>query len=199
MELTALTVKDFTALLSSDAPAPGGGSASALMGALGAALAGMVCALSRGTQTQTLQPELRALSDRFLRLVEEDTAAFELVSAGYRLPKATAEEKEARSAAIQAGLKECLRTPTEMMQLCAQTLRLADDGMTQYNTSAASDLGVAALCLHAAARGAWMNVRINLQSLKDAAFATACRENGEMLLAQCEALSQRLLDRVALD
>lgn len=199
MELTQYSLTEFTRLLSSNAPAPGGGSASALMGALGAALAGMVCALSAGTEAEALRPELDEISDRFLCLVQEDTEAFERVSAAYRLPKTTQEEKQCRSAAIQDGLKECLRTPLEMMRLSAQTLRLAAEGMKRYNTSAASDLGVAVLCLQAAAQGAWLNVKINLMSLRDEAWAQTCRRSGQELLEQCEKFAHTLLDAVALD
>lgn len=193
-ELTALTVRDFTALLASQTPAPGGGSASALLGAQGAALCAMVCALSKGEQLKLAQPVLEEKSSRFLSLVEEDTAAFSLVSAAYRLPRQTEAEKAARSAAIQTGLLECLRTPLEMMELAADVLALAVDAIADFNTSAASDLGVAALCLRAAAQGAWLNVRINLGSLKDAVQAERCRARGEAALARCERLADALYD-----
>ena len=163
MELSTLSVRDFSALLGSDAPAPGGGSAAALCGALGAALSAMVSALTVGSvkfeefhnsaKRQLLKAD--TLRQEMLTAMEEDTAAFNQVSAAFALPKATEEEKAARSQAIQA-----------------------------------------ALCLKAGLQGAWLNVLINVGSLKDKELAEAYRIRGESLLSQGITLADEIYEQV---
>lgn len=190
MELKQLTVTEFAALLGSDAPAPGGGSTAALEGALGAALTAMVCALTLGKKkyaehqelaSRTLE-EARTLQTRFLELMDEDTRTFGEMSAAFALPKSTEEEKAARSAAIQRALARCTEAPFAMMELAAQTLELASAALGKTNASALSDLGVSALSLGSAIRGAWLNVLINTGSMKDTALAESYRSRGRALL-----------------
>ena len=124
-----------------------------------------------------------------------------LVSNAFAMPKATDEEKAARSAAIQAGLKACTKTPMEMMELCAKAARLATDfSENGFNDSSASDLGVAFLSLSAAIRGAWLNVLINVSSIKDQAFADEYRTKGQALLDEtlplCDAGYEKILGMV---
>ena len=114
-KLAELTVTEFADLLASDAPAPGGGSAAALEGAIGAALTAMVCGLTKGKKKfaefndLAVEGEVKALAlkDRFIDVMDRDTEAFNVVSAAFGMPKATDEEKAARSAAIQKGLEGC--------------------------------------------------------------------------------------------
>ena len=179
MQLAELTVRGFADLLGSDAPAPGGGSAAALAGALGAALTAMVGSLTVGRKKyaefdglarETLE-KARDLEHRFLDVMERDTEAFNAVSAVFAMPKGTDQEKEARAAAMQEALQGCTKTPFEMMELSLEALRLTDGLVDRSNASAASDLGCAALHLGSAVQGAWLNVLINLGSVRDAAFA----------------------------
>ena len=129
MKLAELTTAGFTDLLASDAPAPGGGSAAALEGALGAALTAMVCSLTVGKKkyaeheelARSVQAKANELRTRFVDVMDRDTEAFNVVSAAFGMPKATDEEKAARSAAIQEGLKGCTKTPFEMMELAVET------------------------------------------------------------------------------
>lgn len=204
MQLNELTVRDFTALLGSDAPAPGGGSAAALAGALGAALTAMVGALTVGkkkyadyaeTAQQTLE-EAGKLRERFLDVMQRDTEAFNAVSAVFAMPRGTEEEKAARSAAMQEALQGCTRTPFEMMELSVAALRLTEGLVGRSNTSAASDLGCAALHLGCAIRGAWLNVLINLGSIRDAAFAADYRSRGEALLEEALPLAEHIYQQV---
>ena len=133
MQLCKLDVTEFTNVLASEAPAPGGGSTAALEGALGAALTAMVCALTAGkkayaeweAQTDAVRRRASALQARFLEVIDLDTEAFCAVSAAYALPKATDEEKARRSEAIQKGLLRCTQSPFEMMELAAEALELA--------------------------------------------------------------------------
>ena len=193
-KLAELTTTEFVDLLASDAPAPGGGSAAALEGALGAALSAMVCGLTTVGKSKEKyadyqefviesQKKLTELKVAFVDVMDRDTEAFNVVSAAFGMPKATDEEKAARSAAIQEGLKGCTKTPMEMMELIDETLTLAQSLLGRFNDTSASDLGVAFLSLKAGIQGAWLNVLINITSLKDQEFAAEYRAKGEKLLA----------------
>lgn len=192
MKLTDMTVTGFSEELASSSPAPGGGSVAALAGSLGAALAAMVSALSLGkrslAENAPLYEELIKEEERLMRrlneVIDEDTEAFNIVSAAYSLPKGTEEEKAARSAAIQAGLLKCTETPSEVIDLSLKAIENAGKLLPAFNTSAASDLGVAALCLRTAVCGAWLNVLINVGSLKD-------REKTEEIKATVKAKKER--------
>ena len=204
MKLAELKTAEFVDLLASDAPAPGGGSAAALEGALGAALTAMVCSLTIGKKKYAEFEELAAeaqkkaagLKARFVDVMDRDTEAFNVVSAAFGMPKATDEEKAARSAAIQEGLKGCTKTPFEMMELAVETLELTASILGKSNDSAASDLGVSALSLRAAIQGAWLNVLINIGSLKNKELAEDYRKKGEALLAKALPLADQIYDTV---
>lgn len=202
MKLAEMTVTGFAAEVASESPAPGGGSAAALAGATGAALTAMVSGLTVGRKkyagvqplVTAAQQQGKALCARFLDVMDRDTEAFLAVSAAYALPKQTEEQRAARSAAIQLGLKGCTETPFEMMQLCAQGLELLSDLLGKTNATAASDFGVAALSLKTALQGAWLNVLINLGSITDAAFAAHYREAGEALLERALPAADRCFE-----
>ncbi len=204
MKLVDMTVTAFADLTASDAPAPGGGSAAALEGALGAGLMAMVCALTQGKKKYADVQELtagvgekaQALKDRYVDIIDRDTEAFNAVSAVFAMPKDTDEQKAARSAAMQEALKGCTKTPLEMMELACQALELAKSVAGRSNASAASDLGCAALSLKASIQGAWLNVLINIGGLKDEAFAAACRKKGEALLAKALPLADEVYGEI---
>lgn len=204
MLLAQRQVDDFTKVLASDAPAPGGGSAAALAGAVGAALTAMVCTLTAGRKKYAeheefvlgVQAEAESLRKQFMDVMDRDTEAFLVISRAYGMPKATDEEKAERSNAIQAGLVECIKTPMEMMELSLRTVQLTDSLLGRFNTSSASDLGVGALSLRTAVQGAWLNVLINIGSLKDRELAESYRSKGEKLVQQVLALSDHVYETV---
>ena len=204
MQLSELTVRGFADLMGSDAPAPGGGSAAALAGALGAALTAMVGSLTVGKKKyaefdglarETLE-KARDLEHRFLDVMQRDTEAFNAVSAVFAMPKGTDEEKTARSQAMQQALQGCTRTPFEMMELSLEALRLTEGLVDRSNANAASDLGCAALHLGCAIQGAWLNVLINLSSLKDKEYADECCHKGEAMLAHAIPLAEECYEKV---
>lgn len=204
MKLVEMKVAGFIDLMSSNEPAPGGGSAAALEGALGAALAAMVCALTVGKkkyaefEQEAAEAEKKAnvLKARFVDVVDRDTEAFNAVSAVFSMPKDTDEQKAVRQAAMQDALQGCTKTPYEMMQLAVETLELIHSLIGKTNSSAASDLGVAALSLKAAIQGAWLNVLINISGLKDEAFAAEYRKNGEALLQKGLPLADTIYETI---
>ncbi|MCH5147046.1 MAG: cyclodeaminase/cyclohydrolase family protein [Clostridiales bacterium] len=190
MKLVDMTVTSYLDLLNSDAPAPGGGSASALCGAQGAALVSMVAGLTIGKKKYPDDQELCAevavkaskLKDALLQQVDKDTEAFNLVSAAFKLPKETDEEKAARSKAIADATLVATQVPFETMKLCLEALQYSKALIGHSNTNAASDLGVSALNLITCMKGAWLNVLINLGGVKDEAKANEFRTKGEEMV-----------------
>lgn len=204
MKLADLQVTGFVDLLASDAPAPGGGSASALEGALGVAMSAMVCSLTIGKKKyadyqdfakESMEKALE-LKAKFVDVMDRDTENFNVVSAAFGLPKSTDEEKAARSKEIQKGLKGCTETPMEMMELACEALVLTHELVGKTNDSASSDLGCAALGLKSAIQGAWLNVKINLGSIKDAEFVETYQKKGEALLEKALPLADAIYNEV---
>ena len=199
-------INEYMSLLASDAPAPGGGSAAALAGAVGAALVSMVGRLTEGRDKYAeyaqfnagLLESSRRMLDDFLAIVDEDVEVFNEMSAAYKMPNETADERAARKGAIQSALKACAATPCKMMELCVRALELTEQAVGRTNRNVASDLGVAALCLKAALQGAWLNVSINLSNIKDAAYAAEYRARGEASLAKGLPLADGVFAKVLL-
>ena len=204
MLLADYSVKDFTKLLASDAPAPGGGAAAALNGAIGIALTSMVAALTVGRAkyaehadfvAELSQTAARLQAD-FLAAMEEDARAFNEVGAVFRMPKETDAEKGARKEAMQAALKICTKPPYRMMELSLEALLLTQSAIGKTNSSAASDLGVAALSLKAAVQGAWLNILINIGGIGDAAFAAEYRAKGEGILEKALPVADAVYEEI---
>ncbi len=203
--LVAMTVRDFTDLLSSDAPAPGGGSIAALCGALANGLAAMVGQLSTKISAKSwpyAQPrpaewddfdvcavKAQQLKEAFLRDVDADTEAFDSMMAAMRLPKATPEQRKVRVQAIKKARRQAIETPLDVLERCNQTLDCVEVAL-RGNPNARSDAGVASALVGTCAQGAWMNVMINLQDLKDL-------ERKEVYRTQAEALLTTIEERVA--
>ena len=175
------TLSGFLDALASPDPTPGGGTASAVAGAMGASLLIMVSGLAKSRNSTEAEKHsltgarhaLRPLTARLMDLADADTEAFNVVMSAYRLPKATDEEKTARSAAIQEGLRQASVVPLDTLRVCEQALCQAVEVATCGNRSAVSDVGVAIGLIEAAALGAEANVMINLVSVKDDAFKDA--------------------------
>jgi glutamate formiminotransferase/formiminotetrahydrofolate cyclodeaminase len=193
-----LVPRNYLAAVADGTPTPGGGSASALAGALGAALVSMVCRLTLGrakfaaaeyderlseaiqaalTEAQSLQRELTDLS-------EEDSTAYDEVCVALKQPKGSAGREEA----LQAALCHATEVPLRVAERALRVLELTSVSVARGNPRAASDAGVAALMAHAAVQGAAMNVRTNLPGLRDAELAARYRERVEVLTARAEVL-----------
>lgn len=204
MKLVELTVNDFIQVLASDAPAPGGGSVSALAAANGAALSAMVARLTVGKKKYAeFDSELKdvitscsKLQEELILAVDRDTEAFNLVSAAFKMPKETEEEKALRSQKIQEGTLVSTEVPFHVMELTLQTLHVAKSMLGKFNVNAASDLGVAALNLVSAVKGAWLNVLINISSLKDSETADSYRSKGTAVVKEAEAIGEEIYQAV---
>ncbi len=171
-----LPVDGFAEALASDAPTPGGGSASALAGALAAGLVAMVARLTPG-ELDDVAAEGDALRAELLTLVDEDAAAFDAVMAAFRLPKETPEQQAGRSEAVQAAYRGAVEPPLRVCMRTVRVLELALRVAGNGNPNAVSDAGVAALLASAALEGAGLNVQINLGSIKDEAYRAAQEEH----------------------
>ncbi|MCC7434822.1 MAG: glutamate formimidoyltransferase [Methanoregulaceae archaeon] len=200
--LVDMTLRAFTEETASESPAPGGGSISAAMGAMGAALATMVANLSshkRGWDDRWEEfsswAELgKGFYDRLLVLIDEDTAAFNRLMDAFGLPKNTPEEKAARSAAIQAATKGAIEIPLQVMQLSCDAMGVVRTMAEHGNPNSVSDVGVGALALRSAVLGAHLNVKINASSIKDEAYragvlATAAELAARVVREEAEVLA----------
>ena len=193
--LVKMNVRQFCNETLSDSPAPGGGSVAALMGALGASLGGMVANLSAGKRGWDDKLEYfsgwavkaQQLKDELLSLVDEDTAAFSKVMDAFALPKESAEEKTARSAAIEAATKYAAEVPLKVMATASRSYALLAEMAERGNPASVSDVGVGALAIRACIEGAALNVRINLGQLKDERFKTSLHEKLRKISADSEA------------
>ncbi|MSO63045.1 MAG: methenyltetrahydrofolate cyclohydrolase [Acidobacteria bacterium] len=191
MRFADMTVAEFLGALASSDPTPGGGTASAVAGAMATSLLVMVTGLAKSNSStdeeksalaaarQALQPLGRTLA----ALADDDAAAFDDVMGAYRLAKATDEEKAARSAAIQQALQGATIAPLHTLRACADVMAHAGVVAASGNRSAVSDVGVAIGLLEAAAAGAEANVRINLGSVRDLEFASATGDETSRLVA----------------
>jgi methenyltetrahydrofolate cyclohydrolase len=178
MKLTDLTVRELLAAFASSDPTPGGGSAAALSGAVGASLLAMVASLPKSRAATEEDRErlayagerCRTLADALTALVDRDSEAYDLVTAAYRRPKGTDEEKSSRSAAIQDALRAATDAPLEAMRACAAAIEQAPVIAQLGNAAASSDVGVGRALLGAGLHGARLNVDINLESVKDGVY-----------------------------
>jgi glutamate formiminotransferase/formiminotetrahydrofolate cyclodeaminase len=176
--LTGMTLNGFTDLLSTDAPAPGGGSVAALCGALSGALSSMVAALTHGKkgyeaafdEADEIGVEGQRLKDEFLADVDRDTEAFNRVMAAMRMPKKTDKDKAAREAAMEKASKEATLVPLNVLRRTWEAAVLARRIAEKGNKNSVSDAGVAALAARTAAEGAYLNVAINLPGIADEKF-----------------------------
>ncbi len=181
---TEMTVVNFLNELASASPAPGGGSVSALAGSLGASLVAMVALFTAGRGAseeeerliqQHLQ-EAKRLQQHLREDIDGDTAAYNGVTAAYRMPKKSEEEKAARTRSIQEALQEATRFPLQVAQKSLEVLQLCPWALAQGNPNTWSDAAVAALMAQGGIEGALANVAINLEGIKDDTFAEKAKE-----------------------
>jgi len=192
MSLAEQRLTEFMDILASGAPTPGGGSAAALGGAMGAALAEMVCNLTLGKDTYAdvqeeisrVQAVCRDHRRRLVSLVDEDASAFDQVMAAFKMPKG-----EERSSAIQAGYRKAASVPLETARHCLGVLEQAATIARIGNRNSITDAGSAALMAHAALHAALLNVKINLSGIRDRAFVDKTTD----LLADMEDRAARKL------
>ncbi len=203
-KLISMNLADFADETASESPAPGGGSISAYIGALGISLGTMVANLSshkqgwdeRWEEFSDWAEKGQKIKDELLKLVDEDTNAFNKIMAAFGLPKATGEEKKARTQAIQDATKYATEVPFRVMQLCYSSLEIIKAMAETGNPNSVSDAGVGALCARSAVMGAFLNVKINAIGLSDRRFASNIVRQGKNIEEKTKKLEAAILRTV---
>ena len=206
MELKNLSVAEFAAITASDAPAPGGGSVSALAGSIAAALGEMVARLTVGREKYAAsESEMQAIIDAFpavreklMNAVDEDSKAFDQYMAALAMPKSTDEEKAARSAAMQEGLKVAARVPLGVAQAIDTLFPCLEKAVTIGNPNAVTDGMVGTMMARTGVMGALFNVRVNLESIKDETFVAELSAETDKLQKSALEWEQKILSQVKL-
>lgn len=191
MSFTTYSCEDFVEVLSTKAPVPGGGGASALVGALGTALGNMVGSLTVGKKKYAdveadiiaLKEKADALQKEFLHLVEEDARVFEPLSKAYGMPKDTREEKAKKAQVMEIALQDACSIPMEIMRKCCEAIDLIEEFAAKGSVIALSDAGVGAAFCKAALLGASLNVFINTKSMVNREYAEGLNAEANKMIA----------------
>lgn len=189
----------------SSAPVPGGGGVAALVGSIGAALAGMVCNLTTGKKKyaqyeadiQRITGEARALMNELMAQIDRDAENFYPLSKCYGLPAGTEEEKAEKEQKMQAALKVAITAPIDIVRLAYKAIALHKELAEKGSKLAVSDVGCGVLCLKAAMQCGWLNVMINLKSIHDRDFVAAVERELKPMLAEGEAMADAIYADVA--
>jgi glutamate formiminotransferase/formiminotetrahydrofolate cyclodeaminase len=200
-KLVDMTLTDFIYETASESPAPGGGSVSAYIGSLGVALGTMVANLSahkrgwddRWEEFSDWAVKGKYYHDELLKMVDEDTRAFNLIMAAFELPKGNEHEKVERNRVIEEATKQAIEVPYKTMLLCYESMQVMKAMAETGNPASVSDAGVGALAALAAAKGAYLNVKINAANLEDKAFAEKKRTEGARIIKEAEKLEKEIL------
>ena len=204
MMMLEMKTTKFLEELSSKAPVPGGGGASAAVGAFGAALGMMVANLTVGKKKYAdVEEELRGLMEqvtsiqnRFLQLIDEDAQGFAPLAKAYGLPSGTEEEKAEKARVMEKCLNEACGVPLEIMENCCRAIDLIEVFAAKGSVLAVSDAGVAAACCRAALKGASLNIYINTKSMKDRSRAEELNQKCDEMIAVYGAKAEKLFDSV---
>jgi formiminotetrahydrofolate cyclodeaminase len=203
-DFSELSVREFLSALASSAPTPGGGTAAAIAGAMGAALTEMVGALTLSREKfAPVHDAMRSIAEaaqraraEFLVLAREDSEAYDAVVAARRLAKETEEERLVRAREIESANRLATEVPMRTARAAARLLAALPELVEKGNPNAISDAGAAALTLSAAAEGALLNVGINLSGISDAAFAEDTRREATEIQAETRRLCSQVVAEV---
>jgi glutamate formiminotransferase/formiminotetrahydrofolate cyclodeaminase len=203
--LLNMDLKAFANETASESMVPGGGSISAYVATLGISLGTMVANLSshkrgwddRWEEFSNWAAKGQSLKNQLLVMVDEDTNSFNKIILAMRLPKGTNAEKAARSEAIQAATKYAIEVPFKVMELSLATFEVLKAMVEEGNPNSVTDAGVGALCVRAAIRGAFMNVKVNAGDLKDKDFVNDIIAKGEVIEKKAAALEAEIMELVS--
>jgi formiminotetrahydrofolate cyclodeaminase len=200
MSISTKTIPDFVSVLASKAAVPGGGGASALVGAVGTALGNMVGALTVGKKKYAdvepeiikLQKDCDRLQKEFLALIDKDAEDFEPLSKAYGLPANTDAEKAEKAKVMEKCLKDACATPFEIMKKCAEAIKVCEQFAAKGSKLAVSDAGVGVIFCKAALDGASLNVFINTKASADRAWADKVNADADALIKEYGALADKV-------
>ncbi len=202
--LIDMTCKGFANETASESPAPGGGSVSAYIGALGVSLGTMVANLSshkadwdeRWEEFSEWAEKGQKIKDELLFLVDEDTRSFNKLMDAFGLPKDSQEEKKIRTDAIQTATKYAIEVPFKTMKKALEAFDIIKAMVETGNPNSVTDAGVGALCIRSAVIGAYLNVKVNATGLKDKVFVEDILGKGVEIVAQAEAMEKQIMELV---
>ena len=197
-----MTIDEFAQIVASDSPVPGGGSIAALCGALSAALAEMVANLTVGKKKYADSKEemadiiskASALRDKLLNYIEEDSLAYNKVMEAYKLPKETEQEKSLRLSEIEEGLKIAASVPLKVAETSFEILPLAEAVVLRGNSNSVTDALVGAMMARTGVLSAVLNIRINLDSVKDSEFVKVLKEKADFLEVETIKFEKKILE-----
>ncbi|HOA19261.1 MAG TPA: cyclodeaminase/cyclohydrolase family protein [Sedimentibacter sp.] len=197
-----LTINEFAKIVASDSPVPGGGSIAALCGALSAALSEMVANLTvtkkkyadSKEEMNAIINKASQLRDRLLNYIEEDSLAYKKVMEAYKLPKETEEEKCLRLERIQEGLKVAASVPLEVAETSYEIFPLVEAVVLRGNSSSVTDALVGAMMARTGVLSAILNIRINLDSIKDEDFVKVLKEKADILEGKTRQYEKKILE-----
>ncbi len=203
-KLVDMSIRDFADELSRDSPAPGGGSVAALMGVMASSLTSMVSSLTHGKKAYKnywndvvrIGEEAQRMKDEFLTLIQKDTEAFNEFMAALKLPKKTEEEKRLRELELERATKHAIEIPLATLRLSKEIIDIIDELVDKGNKNAISDVGVASLSSYASAYSAYLNVLINLSSLKDEEYKEKVKNEADKILRYMKEKSDNIVKRV---
>ena len=204
MDYADLSCRKFVDETFSKAPVPGGGGVASLVGALGAALGGMVCNLTTGKKKyaeyeediQRIMKEAETLKASMMDMIDRDAENFLPLSKAYGLPTSTEEEKRYKEETMEAALKVAIQVPVEIVKVSYQAIKLHEELADKGSRLAISDVGCGVLCLKAAMMSGWLNVVINLSSIKDQDFVSQIRDELLPLLSEGQEICDQVYDKV---
>jgi formiminotetrahydrofolate cyclodeaminase len=205
MKYVDLSSKAFVDETFSKEPVPGGGGVAAIVGALGAALGGMVCNLTTGKKKyaqyqadiERITAEAEKLKEDLLGFIDKDAENFRPLSEAYGLPKDTEEQKKHKEEVMQAALKNAISVPIDIVKTCHATIKLTEELAEKGSMLAISDVACGMLCLKAAIRSGWMNVVVNLNMITDEAYNKKVTDELLPLLKEGEEICDRTYKVVA--
>ena len=205
MGLSTVPCNEFVEVLASKAPVPGGGGASALVGAIGTALGNMVGSLTVGKKKYAdveeemyeLKGKADALQKELLHLIERDAEVFEPLSKAYGMPRNTEEEKAEKARVMEIVLKDACSVPMEIMERCCEAIDLIEVFAEKGSTLAISDAGVGATFCKAALEGASLNVFINTKSMKNREYADELNKKADEMLSVYTKKAEEIYQSVA--
>ena len=204
MGFSTVPCNEFVEVLASKAPVPGGGGASALVGAIGTALGNMVGSLTVGKkkyadveeEMYALKAKCDTLQKELLALVEKDAEVFEPLSKAYGMPRNTEEEKAEKARVMEIVLKDACSVPMEIMEKCCEAIELIQEFAAKGSTLAISDAGVGAAFCKAALEGASLNVYINTKSMKNREYAEELNAKADAMLAKYPKMAEEIFESV---
>lgn len=205
MSFSNKSCSEFIEALASKSPVPGGGGASALVGAIGMALGNMVGSLTLGKKKYAdvqgdiiqLKAKADALQSQFLDLMEQDAAVFEPLSRAYGLPKETEEQRAHKAEVMEAALKEACSVPLSIMERCCEAILIMQEFAAKGTKIAISDAGCGAACCRAALTSASLNVSINTKSMADRTYAEDINNKADAMLARYIPMCDSIVETVA--